>query len=77
MSEAKTAKSRMHLVIETPDIRREADRLAALGARRLIDDTRSEHGSTWILMADPEGNAFCICDSGNPQRTIQRCDRAD
>ena len=56
----------MHLDIETPDIRREADRRAALGAHRLGDDTRSEHGRTWILMADPEGNEFCICDSGNP-----------
>ena len=21
---------------------------------------------TWILMADPEGNEFCICDNGSP-----------
>ena len=66
VSETKATKNRMHLDIETPDIRSEADRLAALGARRLIDDTRSEHGSTWILMADPEGNEFCVCDNGNP-----------
>ena len=66
VSETKTNKNRMHLDIETPDIRRDAERLTALGARRLIDDTRSEHGSTWIQMADPEGNEFCVCDNGNP-----------
>jgi len=24
----------------------------------------SEHGSTWLLMLDPEGNEFCVCDGG-------------
>jgi hypothetical protein len=23
-----------------------------------------EHGSTWLLMSDPEGNEFCVCDGG-------------
>jgi hypothetical protein len=26
----------------------------------------SEHGSTWFLMTDPEGNEFCVCDAGQP-----------
>ena len=56
----------MHLDIETPDIEMEADRLTGLGAQRVNDGTRSEHGSTWILMTDPEGNEFCICDNSNP-----------
>ncbi len=66
VTEPKTTKNRMHLDIETPDIGREADRLTDLGAKRVIDGTCSEHGSTWILMADPEGNEFCICDNGSP-----------
>ena len=56
----------MHLDIEVPAIDVEADRLCGLGAQRVSDDTCSEHGSTWILMADPEGNEFCICDNGSP-----------
>ena len=64
--EPKTAKNRMHLDIEVPDIHSETRRLTALGARRLDDGTCSEHGSTWILMADPEGNEFCVCDNGSP-----------
>ena len=66
VTEQKTTKNRMHLDIEVPDIDVEADRLAGLGAKRVSDDTCSEHGSTWILMADPEGNEFCICDNASP-----------
>lgn len=62
--EPKTIKNRMHLDIETPDIRTEADRLEALGARRVSVDAMREQGNTWILMSDPEGNEFCICDGG-------------
>ena len=64
VSEPKTIKNRMHLDIEAPDIEAEATRLQALGARRVQRDHIHEHGSTWILMADPEGNEFCVCDSG-------------
>jgi hypothetical protein len=56
LTEPKTVKNRMHLDIETVDIEAEATRLEALGARRVRDDHVHEHGSTWILMADPEGN---------------------
>jgi predicted enzyme related to lactoylglutathione lyase len=63
VAEPKATKNRMHLDIEVSDIDVEADRLSGLGARRVSDDTCSEHGSTWILMADPEGNEFCICDN--------------
>jgi len=66
VAEPKAAKNRMHLDIEVPDIAREANRLLELGARRVSESTCSEHGSTWILMADPEGNEFCICDNGSP-----------
>jgi predicted enzyme related to lactoylglutathione lyase len=64
VSEAKAAKNRMHFDIHVADIAAEADRLAALGARRLEPDPLEEHGTNWFLMADPEGNEFCICDSG-------------
>ena len=64
VAEAKSVKNRMHLDIEVPDIDAEAARLVALGADRVSAGPRSEHGSTWILMADPEGNEFCVCDAG-------------
>jgi predicted enzyme related to lactoylglutathione lyase len=54
----------MHLDIETPDVDDEASRLESLGGRRLEGGVRSEHGSNWVTMADPEGNEFCVCDAG-------------
>ena len=65
--EAKTVKNRMHLDIDAADIEAEAARLEALGARRARDDHLHEHGTTWILMNDPEGNEFCVCDGGAPE----------
>jgi predicted enzyme related to lactoylglutathione lyase len=62
--EPKAAKNRMHLDIVAPDIHHEAARLEALGARRVTTAAMSEHGSTWLLMEDPEGNEFCVCDGG-------------
>jgi len=62
--EAKAVKNRMHLDIETRDIEAEAARLEGLGATRAQPDQVHEHGTNWVLMADPEGNEFCVCDSG-------------
>ena len=64
VTEPKTVKNRMHFDIEVPDIETEATRLVDLGATRVSESPCSEHGSTWILMADPEGNEFCVCDAG-------------
>jgi predicted enzyme related to lactoylglutathione lyase len=64
VDEPKVTKNRMHFDIEVLDIEAEAARLIALGATRVQPDTLSEHGTTWILMADPEGNEFCVCDAG-------------
>jgi len=62
--EDKAGKNRMHLDIEVPQIEHLATRLQGMGAQRLRSDVLAEHGSHWILMADPEGNEFCICDGG-------------
>jgi predicted enzyme related to lactoylglutathione lyase len=66
VAEPKTVKNRMHFDIEVADIQAEADRLVALGATRVSEGPCSEHGSTWLLMSDPEGNEFCVCDGGQP-----------
>ena len=66
VAEPKVAKNRMHVDIEVADIEAEAARLVELGATRVSDGTLSEHGSSWVLMADPEGNEFCVCDGGQP-----------
>ena len=64
VSEPKAGKNRMHFDIETPLVDEEAARLEGLGAMRLVADAVEEHGSRWIVMADPEGNEFCVCNDG-------------
>ncbi len=66
VDEPKAGKNRMHLDIETPTVEMEVARLEALGAQR-VEDPRCEHGTTWVVMNDPEGNEFCVCDGGQPQ----------
>jgi hypothetical protein len=68
--EGKTAKNRMHLDIDAAPgaahgsderaakIAEHAARLVAIGATEV--DRRSEHGTSWIVMHDPEGNEFCV-----------------
>jgi Glyoxalase-like domain len=62
--EPKVTKNRMHLDIDASDIESEATRLEGLGARRVQAEQVHEHGTAWILMTDPEGNEFCVCDGG-------------
>jgi hypothetical protein len=58
--EAKTVKNRMHVCLRPVDISRddEIERLMRLGAS-MVDDLRD--GDTgWAVLADPEGNEFCV-----------------
>jgi hypothetical protein len=64
VAEPKAVKNRVHLdLIVGEDIEGEAARFAALGASRVSDEPVRELGCAWIVMADPEGNEICICDS--------------
>lgn len=61
--EAKATKNRLHIDIDAPDIEAEAARLEAAGARRVSAEPMHEHDSSWLLMEDPEGNEFCVCNA--------------
>jgi hypothetical protein len=68
--EPKSAKNRLHLDLSVgggPDapiderndkLADAVDRLSALGAS--LVEKRQEHGESWIVMQDPEGNEFCL-----------------
>lgn len=53
--------NRMHLDLMPTDRSRdeEVQRLLALGAA-LVADRRQPDGTGWAVLADPEGNQFCI-----------------
>ena len=59
--EPKSAKNRLHLDLGPRGRTRaeEVERAVALGARRIGDFLRPDGGG-WVVMADPEGNEFCI-----------------
>ena len=59
--EPKRHKNRMHIDLVVGDIENTADQLESLGARRDAAGLREEQGHQWIVMADPEGNEFCVC----------------
>jgi predicted enzyme related to lactoylglutathione lyase len=60
----KHVKNRLHLDLRPSVGDRDAElaRLLALGARQ-IDDRRLPDGGGWVVLADPEGNEFCILRS--------------
>jgi hypothetical protein len=58
--EAKTVKNRLHMDLHPGEGRRagEVERLTGLGASVLREV--KEPSGAWVLMADPEGNEFCV-----------------
>jgi hypothetical protein len=60
-AEAKTVKNRLHLdVAPRPEDSRDAEvnRLLVLGARHV--DVGQGPEVSWVVLADPEGNEFCV-----------------
>ena len=59
--EPKTVKNRMHVCVRPTDGTREeeVDRLLGLGAS-MVDDRRAGPDRGWAVLADPEGNEFCV-----------------
>lgn len=55
--EDKTIKNRLHLDFRPNDRDAEVERLLALGATR-ADVGQGEQ--SWVVLADPEGNEFCV-----------------
>lgn len=55
--EEKSGKNRLHIDLRPDDQAAEVGRLEALGARRVDVGQR---GVTWVVMADPDGNEFCV-----------------
>jgi catechol 2,3-dioxygenase-like lactoylglutathione lyase family enzyme len=52
---------RIHLDLYTDDQAREVERLLALGATEIHWDKRPPDAD-YVILADPEGNRFCVVD---------------
>ena len=63
--EVKTIKNRLHFDLRPADQSAEVARLERLGASRV--DVGQSTGRNWVVMADPEGNEFCVQEAHSPQ----------
>jgi hypothetical protein len=63
--EAKTVKNRLHLDVSPTDREQDEEvrRLLDLGARHA---DVGQSGESWVVLADPEGNEFCVLAGRRP-----------
>ena len=56
--EPKAGKNRLHIDLRPDDRDAEVERILALGATRA--DVGQTGEESWVVLADPEGNEFCV-----------------
>ncbi len=59
--DAKSGKNRIHFDLRpvTANRDQEVERVLGLGAT-VVNDLREPSGGGWAVLADPEGNEFCV-----------------
>ena len=67
--EGKTVKNRLHLDLRPDDRDAEVARIEALGATRA--DVGQGPDVTWVVLADPEGNEFCVLRKLTPEELLE------
>lgn len=65
--EPRVGKNRLHLDLYTDDQQGEVGRLLKLGAKR--HPRIPEEGEDFVVLADPEGNLFCVVDTSDAETT--------
>jgi predicted enzyme related to lactoylglutathione lyase len=56
--ERHNGKNRVHIDLDVPDLDAAVRRVQDLGGRNL--QQHSDYGIKWAVMADPDGNEFCL-----------------
>ena len=67
----KATKNRFHLDLRPSDRDAEVRRALSLGATK--SDIGQTGNETWVVLADPEGNEFCILQSRTDLRVEPSC----
>jgi predicted enzyme related to lactoylglutathione lyase len=65
--EKKTVKNRLHFDLRPDDQVAEVGRLEKLGARKVSVGQGPD--VSWVVMADPDGNEFCVLRPLTPEET--------
>jgi len=58
--EPKRVKNRLHIDLRPDDQAAEVERLVDMGARHVDIGQAGDSAVTWVVLADPEGNEFCV-----------------
>lgn len=66
-AEVKSGKNRMHFDLRPHDQEAEVARIEALGGKRIEIGQSADPATTWVVMADPEGNEFCVLKSDSTE----------
>jgi hypothetical protein len=66
--EDKLGKNRLHLDLRPADQAAEVTRLEGLGARRA--DVGQSADVSWVVLADPDGNEFCVLRALGPEDQV-------
>lgn len=79
--DVKGGKNRVHLDLRTPNLDAEVARVTALGATVLTSSPVEESGWRWHVLADPDGNEFCVLQPpaeywANPAGALPGCGTA-
>jgi len=69
VADDKAAKNRLHFDLRPEDQAAEVARLEGMGARRV--DIGQGEAVSWVVMADPEGNEFCVLRALTPEEAAQ------
>lgn len=67
--EGKAVKNRLHLDLRPDDQAAEVARLEGLGAKRVSIGQGDE--VTWVVLADPDGNEFCVLRALTPEELAE------
>jgi predicted enzyme related to lactoylglutathione lyase len=67
--EAKAVKNRLHIDLRPDDQTAELARVEALGGIRV--DIGQGEDTSWVVLADPEGNEFCILRALTPDELAE------
>jgi catechol 2,3-dioxygenase-like lactoylglutathione lyase family enzyme len=67
--EEKSGRGRLHLDLRPVDQATEVARLEGLGARRA--DVGQGPEVTWVVLADPDGNEFCVLRAFRPEELAE------
>ncbi len=65
----KVVKNRLHLDLRPDDRDAEVARIKKLGAVEVEIGQSQDPNTTWVVLADPEGNEFCVLRTPNGEST--------